>query len=334
MFFPARFLCLLLPACLLVQTLPLVAQAPVADRAAMEQTIREALRTTRRAGGAASAQAASSALLPAIDQAEIDLLDREFGLQNITGLIEREPEAFLLCLEASGFFTSNAALVPGPERSDWVARPGVRGAWFPKLTDSLSLLAMASYSLWRYADLQELDFDDFGGQIGVQYNRGRSVLPGGMAELNAWAQYRYQRLVSPWNWGNRLYETHFLEAGLRKGWALGSEVAAWVGGSSAFSVEGAPGQYRRHEHSVQTGALWQISPRLAFTAVYRFAWFDYAEVSRDDLNHLLFLGLGFQATANLRADLFVSGIFNHSDINAFDYQALNSGLGLVISHAW
>lgn len=338
MYFPARFVRSLLPACLFASTLPLQAQspqaqAPVADRAAMEQTIREALRTTRRAG-ASSSQSAASSLLPPINQAEIDLLDREFGMQSITGLIEREPEAFLLSLEATGFFTSNAALSPGPERSDWVGRPGLRGAWFPKLSDDINLLAMASYSLWRYADLQELDFDDFSTQIGLQYNRGRGQLPGGMSSLNASVQYRYQRLISPWNWGSRLYETHFLEAGLRKGWALGSEVTAWVGANTAFSVEGAPGEFRRHEHSAQAGALWQISPRLSLTGLYRFAWFDYAEVSRDDLNHLLFLGLGCQVTANLRADFFVSGIFNHSDINAFDYQALNTGLGLVISHAW
>lgn len=326
MFFPARLARLLLPASVFVPALFLHAQSaqpqsPVVDRAAMDQTVREALRTTKRAS-ASSSQSAANSLLPTIDQNEIDLLDREFGLQSITGLIQRKPEQFLLSLETSGFFTSNAALVPGPERSDWVGRPGLRGAWFPKLSDDINLLAMAGYSLWRYADLQELDFDDFSGQIGLQYNRGRGQLPGGMSRLNGSLQYRYQRLMSPWNWGSRLYETHFLEAGLRQAWALGSSVTAWVGGNTAFSVEGAPGAFRRHEHSAQVGALWQISPRLSLTGLYRFAWFDYAEVSRDDLNHLVFLGLGCQVTNALRADFYVSGIFNHSDVNAFDYQRL------------
>lgn len=332
MSFPARFARLLLWAVLFVPVFSLQAQSPVVDRAAMDQTVREALRTARR--GSASSQSAGASLLPSIDPNEIDLLDREFGLQGITGLIQRKPEQFLLSLETSGFFTSNAALVPGPERSDWVGRPGLRGAWFPKLSDDINLLAMAAYSLWRYADLQELDFDDFSSQLGLQYNRGRGQLPGGMSRLNGWLQYRYQRLTSPWNWGSRLYETHFLEAGLRKSWALATDVTAWVGGNTAFSVEGAPGMFRRHEHSAQIGALWQISPRFSLTGLYRFAWFDYAEVSRDDLNHLLFVGLGCQVTSGLRADFYVSGIFNHSDINAFDYQALNTGVSVVVSHAW
>jgi hypothetical protein len=304
-----------------------LAQSPAVDRAVIDQTIREALRTTKR--DARARRSASPA-----SQDEINLLDREFGQQTISGLIREEPDQFLLALESTGFFTSNAALSPGPEQSDWVGRPGLRGAWFPQLTDRINLLAMSSYSLWRYADLQQLDFDDFGGQIGLQYHIDRGQLPGGISRFNAWGQYRYQRLISPWNWGNRLYENHFLEAGLRKGWLLGSDISVWLGGNAAVSVEGGPPAFRRHEYSAQAGAAWQITPKLAFTTLYRFAWFDYTDVSRNDLNHLLFMGLGYQVTQNLTAQLFISGIFNHSDVNAFDYKALNTGMGLVISQTW
>lgn len=307
--------------------LPCRAQSPAVDRAVMDQTIREALRTTKRDTRAQTSASPAS-------QEEINLLDREFGLQSISGLVRQEPEQFLLALESTGFFTSNAALAPGPEQSDWVGRPGLRGAWFPQLTDKINLLAMSSYSLWRYADLQQLDFDDFGGQLGLQYHIGRGQLPGGVSRFNAWAQYRYQRLISPWNWGNRLYENHFLEAGLRKGWLLGSDISIWLGGNAAMSVEGGPTAFRRHEYSAQAGAAWQITPKLTFTTLYRFGWFDYTDVSRNDLNHLLFMGLGWQVTRNLTAQFFVSGIFNHSDVNAFDYKALNTGLGLMISHVW
>lgn len=304
-----------------------MAQSPAVDRAVMDQTIREALRTTKR--GASSQTSVTSA-----NQDEINLLDREFGLQTISGLVRQEPEQFLLALESTGFFTTNAALSPGPESSDWVGRTGLRGAWFPKLTDNISLLAMASYSLWRYADLQPLDFDDFGGQFGLQYHLGRGQLPGGISRFNVWAQYRYQRLTSPWNWGNRLYENHFLETGLRKGWLLSPDISVWLGGNAAMSVEGAPTAFRRHEYSAQAGAAWQVTPKLAFTALYRFAWFDYVKVSRNDLNHLLFLGLGYQFNNSLTAQIYVSGVFNHSDVNAFDYKALNTGMGLVFSHVW
>lgn len=304
-----------------------MAQSPAVDRAAMDQTIREALRTTKR--GTNSQTSASPA-----SQEEINLLDREFGLQNISGLVQQKPEQFLLALEAAGFFTSNAALLPGPEISDWVGRPGLRAAWFPKLSEHFSLLAMTNYSLWRYAEQQQLDFDDFGGQFGLQYHQQRAQLPGGMSRFTGWAQYRYNRLISPWNWGNRLYEAHFLEAGLRQGWSPIANVSVWLGANAALNAAGGPNDLRRHEFSSQAGVLWQITPRFSTTALYRFASFDYTEVSRTDLNHLLFLGLSYQLTANFRADLFVSGIFNHSDINTFDYKALNTGMGLVISQVW
>lgn len=304
-----------------------MAQSPAVDRAVIDQTIREALRSTK---GDARAQTADS---PA-SREETKLIDREFGQQSISGLVRQKPQQFLVSLEASGFFTSNAALAPGPESSDWVGRTGLRGAWFPKLTENINLLAMASYSLWRYADLQQLDFDDFGSQIGLQYHLGRGELPGGISRFNVWAQYRYQRLTAPWNWGNRLYENHFLETGLRQGWLLSPTVSVWLGGNAAVSVEGAPSAFRRHEFSAQAGTTWQITPKLAFTSLYRFAWFDYVNVSRNDLNHLLFMGLGYQVTKGLTAQIYVSGIFNHSDVNAFDYKALNTGLGLAMSHVW
>ncbi|MFN0078921.1 MAG: hypothetical protein ACKVY0_20870 [Prosthecobacter sp.] len=311
----------------LTGTLPSLAQSPTVDRAMMDQTVRAALRTQRQATRSAAAATPGS-------QQELDLLDREFGLQSISGLVRQEPEQWLLSLETAGFFTSNAALSPTATVSDWVGRPGLRAAWFPKLSEQVSLLAMTHYSLWRYAEQQQLDFDDFGGQFGLQYNHGQGQLPGGMSRFTGWAQYRYNRQNSPWNWGNRFYEAHFLEAGLRQGWAIASSVSTWLGANAAVSVAGGPVDFRRHEYSAQAGALWQITPRLSTTALYRFAWFDHAEVSRTDLNHLLFLGLSCQVTTHFRADLFVSGIFNHSDVNAFDYQALNTGLGLVISHAW
>ncbi|MBN8418923.1 MAG: hypothetical protein J0L73_08415 [Verrucomicrobia bacterium] len=304
-----------------------MAQSPAVDRAVTDLTIREALRTTKR-------DARDQRTVSPATQEEINLLDREFGQQSISGLVRQKPQQFLMALEAGGFFTSNAALAPGPETSDWVGRTGLRGAWFPKLTDHVNLLAMANYSLWRYADQQQLDFDDFGSQIGLQYHQGRGELMGGLSRLNVWAQYRYQRLTSPWNWGNRLYENHFLETGLRKGWLLSPTVSVWLGGNAAVSVGGGPSAFRRHEFSTQAGAAWQITPKLAFTSLYRFAWFDYVQVSRNDLNHLLFLGLGYQVTSNLTAQVYVSGIFNHSDVNAFDYKALNTGMGLVLSHVW
>ncbi len=329
MFLNKPFIALLVVAgCSLAGAISTMAQSPAMDRAVVDQTIREALRTTKR-----DTRTNQSAVSPA-SQEEINLLDREFGQQTISGLVRAKPKQFLMALENNGFFTTNAALTPGPESSDWVGRTGLRGAWFPQLTDKINLLAMSSYSLWRYANLQELDFDDFGSQLGLQYHLGRGQLPGGISRFNVWAQYRYQRLTSPWNWGDRLYENHFLETGLRKGWLLSPDISVWLGGNAAVSVAGGPSDFRRHEFSAQAGSAWQITPQLAFTSMYRFAWFDHVQVSRNDLNHLFFLGLGYQVTNNLLAQIYVSGIFNNSDVRAFDYKALNTGLGLVVSHVW
>ena len=302
--------------------------APAVDRAAVDQTIREAMRIGTRSTPSQAAQLSPSQLQ------EINLLDREYGVQQIQGIVRPKPPAYLLMLESSGFYTTNAALSAVSPHSDWVARPGLRAAWMPQITERLSLMAMSYYSLWRYAEMKQINFDDFGAQAWLMYQIGRNELPGSFSRFSGWAGYRYQRLMAPWNWGHLLYENHFVELGGRTAWSPLSRVTFWLGGNAAVSVAGAPDQLRRHEFSAQSGALWQLTPRLRFTALYRLAWFDYVNLGRNDLNHLFFLGFGCQIMKNLRTDLFVNGVLNRSGGSPYSYNALNTGLGIQISQTW
>lgn len=301
---------------------------PAVDRAAVDQTIREAMRIGSRSGQGQTAQLSPS------QQQEVNLLDREYGVQQIQGIVQPKPASYLLMLEGSGFYTSNAALTSTAQHSDWVARSGLRAAWVPQITERLSLLAMSYYSLWRYADFQQINFDDFGAQAWLQYQAGKNTLPGALSPFTAWGGYRYQRLTTPWSWGHLLYDNHFLEAGSRAAWSPVNRVSVWLGGNAAVSVAGAPDLLRRHEFSFQSGALWQITPKLRFTALYRLAWFEYVDTARHDLNHLFFLGFGCQIMKNLRTDLFINGVLNRSSAGIYSYNAMNTGLGVQISQTW
>jgi len=303
------------------------AQGPV-DRAVMNQSLRDGLAPLNRSND----QQETSMQEAAPD--EIDVLDREFGLQSVSGFVPVDREQLFLTLEASGFFSSNTTLSPDAEVAGWVGRPGLRGGWFPRLGNDLDLLATISHSLWRYADQPQLDFDDFGGQIGLQHHLGRWELPGGVSRLHSWAQYRYQRLHEPWNWGARFYENHFIEAGFRKGWRLAPKISAWLGGSAAFSVAGGPADFLRHEHGAQTGAVWQATPQMSLTALYRVSFFDHTKVSREDINHQWFLGVNWQVMRHLGLQLFVNGVVNRSNVNAFDHHVLNTGLNVSIAREW
>ena len=290
--------------------------------------MREAMRIGTRSTPSQAAQLSPSQLQ------EINLLDLEYGVQQIQGIVRPKPPAYMLMLESSGFYTTNASLSAVSSHSDWVARPGLRAAWTPQITERLSLMVMSYYSLWRYAEMKQINFDDFGAQAWLMYQSGRNQLPGGFSRFSGWGGYRYQRLLSPWNWGHLLYENHFLEIGGRAAWSPLSRVTVWLGGNAAVSVAGAPDQLRRNEFSVQSGALWQLTPRLRLTALYRLAWFDYVNLGRNDLNHLFFLGFGCQIMKNLRADLFVNGVLNRSSGSPYSYNALNTGLGMQISQTW
>ncbi|MBL9129745.1 MAG: hypothetical protein JNG86_01000 [Verrucomicrobiaceae bacterium] len=303
------------------------AQAPTVDRVSQDHTLQEAMRLSRPRKPVAKPTTTS------FSQAEIDLLDHEFGRQNVTGIVQEQDE-WLLLLEANATYTTNAALVDSPTIAAWIARPGLRAAWMPRLSENWSMLAMSYYSLWRYSRASFLDFDDFGGQIGLQYQSSGTWIPGGLPENSGWLQYRYQRQMQPWDWGQGLFDTHFIEAGLRRACKLAPQIGAWLGTNAAFSLEGRPDLFRRHEYSVQAGSQWQISPRLALTGIYRLAWFKTVETRRDDYNHFFLLGLNYQLTRHLQASLFVNGVHNISDVQIFDYQALNTGAGASLSLSW
>jgi hypothetical protein len=318
--------CGVLVAAFFTTSSPCAAQAPAADRALQDQSIREAMQLSRLRK--APAQNGTS-----LSPEELKMIDREFGTQSVTGVVF-DREEWLLMMEANGFFTSNATLSNTTEISDWVGRPGLRGAWMPKLNDHWSVLAMSNYSLWRYAHSKPLDFDDFGGQLGLQYQQGQGQVPGGLPTLSSWLQYRYQRLFSPGNWGSSIYETHFIETGLRKAWKLSPSVGAWLGANAAVSVAGLSDAFRRHEFSLQAGSIWQITPKASLTALYRAAWFNVVKTKRDDLNQTFLLGLSYQLTSKVKADLFMNSVFNQSDVDAFDYDVFNVGMGAALVLTW
>ena len=298
-------------------------QSLVQDRVSIDQTLQGAARMSgqERFTWSASPDEASS------------LLEKEYGTQKIRPL---PPEAreWMVSVEAGGFYTSNALLAPFAETQDWVGRSVIRAAWAPAITDQLSLMMSASYGLWRYSDLPFLDFDDVGAQAGLIWSADAPLLAGGMARSSAWAQYRYNRLLLPWEWDSLLYETHFAEAGLRQAWGIGKDVAVWISGNAAASVAGRPALFRRSEYSAQCGALWQITPKLNATVLYRAALFDYLEDDRQDVNQLIHLGVSWQISRSLRADVYLGGSFNDSNLPVFDYEALNLGLNLALSKMW
>ncbi len=311
----------LLLACVPLATL---AQSPAQDRVYMDQTLQEAARIVGQTG--------SLTVSTSTDE-DSQLLEREFGTQKLRPISPRAPQ-WQIALEAGGFYTSNAVLAPFEEQQDWVGRSVLRAAWAPAITKQLSGLVSTSYGAWRYADLDFLDFDDLGAQAGLVWRSAAPPLAAGLPSLTGWAQYRYNRLIRPWEWSGLLYETHLLEVGARQAWSLTPDMAVWVGGNAAFSVEGQPDLFRRSEYSAQAGGLWMITPRLMATVLYRAAIFDYLKADRQDVNHLLHAGISWQVARELRVDFFVSGTLNDSDISIFDYEVMNVGLNLMLSKMW
>ena len=69
--------------------------------------------------------------------------------------------------DVGGFFTTNAAQIHRPEISDWVGVSSLLCGWVPELAPGLRFQLSGEQRFWRFADTQELDFDELGGRTGL-----------------------------------------------------------------------------------------------------------------------------------------------------------------------
>lgn len=248
--------------------------------------------------------------------------DDSFGAQQILKTEEKIPD-FTISGGTSLFFTNNVALTRSDTESDgfFVAESGL--AWTPRIKPELQFQFSAGASTFRYFDTNALDFESLGFGLGFNWT------PPNFWGLAIVSRYDFTELLDKRS--DQILQDHEFSVAVQKLIVLGRSHALSFGmlGSAGISD---PFAEQRDQVGFAIGYHLQLTRRLGSDFGYRHSWYFYNDGSRTDLNQVLSVGLHYSVCPWASFNAFMSGAFNSSNRDAFDYNVFSAGggAGLII----
>ncbi len=244
--------------------------------------------------------------------------DPDLGEQVI---LKRREKAtpFSAFANVTGFYTSNAALTNGVELNDFFFVGEVGVSYQPRITRDLVAEITVRQAAFRYAKYDALDFESLNMGAGLTY----VVRPLGGIALTA--RYNYNRLTDG-SEHDEFFKNQTITVGLLKSFEFSKAHYVYVGYSSIFGFSD-PVAPQRDEHGIFAGYHASLTRSVSSELFYRLALFDYLE-GRYDWNQTLALSLKWDVTRWFNVAATVSGGFNNSNRDVFDYDVFNAGLTL------
>ncbi len=261
--------------------------------------------------------------------------DDEFGVQRI--MYRRSNwEPFSASLDLGVFHTDNVALVDRGEEDDFFLKTGVRASYTPQIKGGLFFTSSAGWDIYRYDDASFFDFDLLSLNAGLLYATPQqgTVFDPVFGDVVAHLLYRYYRIAEPWRPGDDDFDNHSVAVGAQKTWRLSRGHQIWLGLNADWSLDASDPEPRRDEYSATLGYRVKWTSAIETDLIYRAAWYDYEEFGREDANQVVALDLTWKLTDWLAATASVSGSFNNSDVDFFDYNAFTTGVTLGLAVRW
>jgi hypothetical protein len=257
--------------------------------------------------------------LPQTDSA--DPSDGSFGSQQILKAQERVRE-FVFGSDASVLYTSNVALTREPEISDSLLVVNVTGGWEHQLTPNLGLQMGLRATVFRYNKMDVLDFEGFGGGVGLVW------APRWSCGVTFLARYDFTELID--SYSHELLRDHQFTLVAQRTFVFGRAHALNVGliGGAGISR---PRSSQRDQAAVALAYHAQLSRRFAADLSYRLSGFFYNEGDRNDLNQVFVLSLNYRLAPYTLLSGFVSFGDNQSTTAPFAYDVVTAGGGLGLN---
>jgi len=305
----SSFLCLLLSGThgLLAQNNAVIDQARLFRDTNSPATLRDATDATA---------------LPASDDIESE--DDSMGVQQILKEHDKRP-TLLISAGVSEVFTSNAALTRNEERADLFGVADVGVTWTPRLSPTVEANAGAHASIFRYVRTPELDFANLG--VGA----GLSWAPQNLGGVSFFARYDLTELIG--SDGDHILTDNVFTGGMQKVFVFGRAHALTVGGTGSLSVSD-PQSAQRHQASAFASYHVQIARDFGADLLWRPAAHFYEQLDRTDFNNIVSLTLRYRISKFADFSAFASYGANRSEVEAFDYDVMTSGAGVVLAVRW
>lgn len=248
--------------------------------------------------------------------------DDDLGQQLILKESERLRWLYFMA-DTFGYWSDNPANLPEDSDDDffWGARVSL-GAQ-PRIAGRLYLDGFLSQQVYRYDRFDVLDYEYFEGSAGFIYLEPR------LWDATFFAQVLYNRMTND-DFGSTIYDGWSVRAGIQKSFLFDRRNSLHVNLMGDWDVEIDVDALDRAEYIADVAYQFKLMRDLVFSLSYRFTWFDYREVDRTD--YLNLFGASVTWSPRPWLDVYLAATFsdNESDVDVFDYQAVNSGGGLGV----
>jgi hypothetical protein len=243
-----------------------------------------------------------------------------FGKQQILKTEEKVPE-FSMGGDASGFYTSNVALTHHDEISDSFFVGDAFASWAPRISNELQFQVGARFSIFRYHDNSELDFQSIGAGTGVFWT------PRWAWGIGFTARYDFIELLD--RHSDEILQDHEFSFAAQKIVPLGRSHGLTFGVLGSIGISD-PFAEQRDQIAGIIGYHVQWARYFDMDFGYRFAGYFYNAHGRDDFNQILSLGGHYHVTRWASIEGFLSWATNYSNKDAFKYDVFNGGGGLAL----
>jgi hypothetical protein len=292
------------------------ANGDLAPDRALDQT--RMLPPTSGAQGTASVTPDGMELPKADEEAE----DGTFGKQVVLTRQEKKRE-FIVTSDVSLFGTSNAALTEHGADADVFIVASAAFGWSHAINSELQFQVAGHAAIFRYDKRSDLDFDSFGGGLGVEWT------PNFASGISFFGRYDATKLLK--RGGGDLLTEHAFTAGAMKTMLLSRAQALsfqFVGGLGITD----PHSAQRDLLGVGIGYHLRLSRMIDLDTAYRASGYFYDTHGRIDFNGVASLSLGYHLTPWSTVSVYESFGDNRSNRAGFDYDAWFGGGGIGL--AW
>jgi hypothetical protein len=255
-----------------------------------------------------------------VESAPVSFGDADLGEQWI---LKGEPkyDPFLLFGDVAGFQTSNAALTKSNTMSDFFMVARVGASYQPRFSDTLQGEVTVSQALFRYSDLDALDFDSTNVGAGLTYIAAQ------LWNVAFFTRYNYTYLSDD-GIGDQIFQSNSITLGAQKSFVFTRSHYAYAGVSGLFGWSN-PRFSQRNEFALYGGYHMFLTRALEFDSYANVSYYDYTG-SRSDFNGSLNLALRYNFTKWLSVTGSFSMALDRSNQSVFDYNVYNGGLGLSV----
>jgi len=250
--------------------------------------------------------------------------DSDLGTQLILKNAQKE-DWFRAYADLSGFWTNNAANTPIFEVEDWFWNGRIGFGYQPRITKRLYADFDFQQQIIRYDQFDLLNYESMDLSASLLYVEPR------LSNALFFAQFNYLRITGD-DFGEELLNSFSVKAGVQKIFLINRLNSVQISILGDWDVSTDLDQLFRNQYIGELTYRFKIMRNLVFAATYRYTYFDYREVDRQD--QLQIIGASLTYSPKKWIDLYATAnlSLNDSNIEFFEYEAdsVGGGFGLKL----